>query len=1318
MLGKRIISTLLAVLMLVGSFALVIQAEDSEVITYTKKTNNQVETMDYLNGLTNEGEAVDTPEKKLATMDCRYTANGYELYVDAYSGEVALRNVTTNDILFTNPYSMAREDTYLTNASTGRQQAVSTANKYKLLSQLIVHWVDIKTESPTTYSSFEYAAMRKGQITVNNIRGGIRLEYSIGKEATKLLLPRVILTESFETKVLEPFMVTITEEVAPAEAQEKLLERIDRFGWDEEQDADKIEAYYQQQLELSIDFYEQQLKSAYQKMPYRELADSAFTGEVDLDPEKDGDVELYVMRGEIYDFAETQMNKISLWIDEYTEYTFEDMETDHEAIGYVAKEEIFPVFKMALEYTLDEKGLTVKLPANGLRFDESLARLDYIEVLPYMGAGNTENSGYIFFPDGSGTIFTFEDLIERNVSTTATGKIYGVDYAYHTISSTIKNQEAVRYPVYGIAETDAETNVSRGFLAIVEEGDAMMELSAELPINSYNYNSVKMKLYPRPQDQYRMDSAVAGGSSDMWTVVSARKYTGDVTVRYIMLTDENVAEQTGYAGSYAPSYVGMAKAYREYLLTTGKLGYLNAEDVKEDIPVFIETLGTMETTEKILSVPVDVMTPLTTFKDIQTMRDQLANKGVSNINFVLNGYTKGGLEAPAVPYHLNWENCLEKDLDFEGLLADAKAKGYGIYPDFDFVFASGNKMFDGLSLSKHAAKTIDDRYTSKREYNSTFQTRVGYFQLALSPAYFSRFYEKLSSKYLKYEPIGISVSTMGNYLNSDFDEDEPYNREDSKNFTKEALQYLDSKYSKVMTSGGNAYTWSYVDYIKDIALDSSRYSVASASVPFLGMVLHGSVQYAGSPINMEGNIDYALLKAIENGASLNFILVYQNYDKLKTSEILSQYYSVRYDIWFNDVVSLYNELNAAMKDIQTSSIVDHQFIDGLRVPEDEEILADAAQAVKDAIAEEEALRADQAETERLSLKNARAAILNAIAQFNAADLDKINALFDDYTAKVEALNTALAEEKLTAASGANKVIAAIKNVEKSAATLISYCNNLITHYENAKKSLDFLEGIPGSYAEKEMENLSTSLAACAAEYEIAKEMAAKVLTSVTENFTHFQEVFEVKLNTQKSNFNKSVTSFNTYYKNDKPSKDLESKLNNTKDGVYTRADAFLKYVGQVINNYENMLIKYDVLSKNSVEGDVELQYLETLMEAFAPTYESVKALPDEIVAEVNGLYEKAVERFEEKNYKYSVSAYVNPLLPVEEEDEEDEDTNDVVVNVGPVADTRYQSADNKIVYEKYSNGKAFILNYNNFTVKTVVNDRVYIVGAYDYAIIQ
>ena len=88
---------------------------------------------------------------------------------------------------------------------------------------------------------------------------------------------------------------------------------------------------------------------------------------------------------------------------------------------------------------------------------------------------------------------------------------------------------------------------------------------------------------------------------------------------------------------------------------------------------------------------------------------------------------------------------------------------------------------------------------------------------------------------------------------------------------------------------------------------------------------------------MEGEIDYAILKAIENGASLYFILSYKNTTALKEDEMLSKYYSVRYDIWKDEVIERYTQLNDVMSDVQTKIITSHKFLSGERIPDGDEI---------------------------------------------------------------------------------------------------------------------------------------------------------------------------------------------------------------------------------------------------------------------------------------------------------------------------------------------------------------------------------------------
>ncbi len=913
-----------------------------------------------------EADVFDTPSEKLATMDLRLQQNGYQLYVDEYSGEVACKNLTTEEILFTNPYNIG--------ASTAKGKQLS-----QLMSQILVEYTDKSTGVTTTFSSFEETSLR-GQIKVKNIKNGLRVEYTIGREEAKMLVPRLIERTRFETKIK-----AVIEEALKSEGEVGKLKINKVIKW-----------YVLYDLDMA------DTDVIYDSM----VATLPIVKKMDV----------YAIDEKI---TSVQLAALEMLIKTYIpSYTYEDLDYDHELTEYEGEEQNPPLFKMALEYILGSEGLSVTLPANGLRFDESRYTLENITVLPYMGSGMSPNEGYTFFPDGSGALFDFEELRKLS-STSISGQVYGVDYAYQTITAT--HQETIRYPVFGIVETQHLTKLApdqtvreyeqdRGFVAIITEGDSMAKLtSSHGGKTTHEYHSVQMTYFPRPKDTYNLKDAISSTSNSsgaMWEVVSSRKYTGNYTIKYVMLTDDDVAEQIQHDMGegqtfdyYECTYMGMASAYRDYLESIEVLTPLTEEDVEEDIPLYINTFGAVDTTQKIMSIPVDVTVALTSFDDVSKMYADLANIGITNVNFKLTGYSNGGMSS-TVPYKLDWEKAVGGKKGFNELLKDANEKGYKVFPDFDFVFVSETGMVDGLSLRKHVVKSIDNRYTSRREYSATKQAFVSYFELCLSPAYYEHFYTKLTTNYMKHfkdtdYKTSISVGTLGSELNSDFDEEDPYNREDSKSHTIKAFRYFDENYDYVMTSGGNAYTWKYVDYILDVPLDSSRFIRSSASVPFMGIVLHGYVQFAGTPINMEGNLNYAFLKAIENGASINFLLSYQNTTTLKNHQRLSQYYSIRYDIWFDDVVSTYNELNSLLSDVQLETIVNHEFIDALRVPDLDEAIRDLDAAILESI---------EAEREALNLQ----ALENIQTILNARQLIRINsAAVKAEISKLEGYKTAM-----------------------------------------------------------------------------------------------------------------------------------------------------------------------------------------------------------------------------------------------------------------------------------------------------------------------
>ena len=395
---KRIISLLLAALMMIGAFTMIASAAE-DTPKYTFKTSPTSKTYEYLKKTTNGA----TADAKLKKMDLRLQKDGYRLYVDEYSGEVAVQNVKSGDVLFTNPYDVGYVNT-------------TDVERAKMLSQLAIKFKNVSTGDEKTYYSAnknmlsnktDDAAMGN-DLVVSYIRDGIRVEYSIGTEESRMLLPVWIERSKFEA----------------------LCETMDENGFKE--NVNKLGA-------------KEQLAAFYF------LRDPATGG-------NDAMYNNYPITKEgvaIYTLANTSTRNKRLlegYIKTYApDYTYEEMDADHAEVKYEDNEIAPPLFKLALKYTLDEYGLSVRLPANGIRFDETYYQLEGIDMLPFMGAGDFDNEGYTFFPDGSGAIFDFQECKTYGKNVQISGKVYGQDYAYHTISGT--NQQVVRYPVYGIAES-------------------------------------------------------------------------------------------------------------------------------------------------------------------------------------------------------------------------------------------------------------------------------------------------------------------------------------------------------------------------------------------------------------------------------------------------------------------------------------------------------------------------------------------------------------------------------------------------------------------------------------------------------------------------------------------------------------------------------------------------------------------------------------------------------------------------------------------------------------------------------------------------
>ena len=899
MKAKKLICILLAVLTIISSASVAVLAGESAVESGE----------DFYEYYT---QTFSTQKARVDAMTLMFENDSFKMYFDKRSGEFAIENKATGEYVFSNPYDLNEKSSVSVNLA-----------KNALLSQVLIEYKDTLTGTPAFLSSFGSAAT-EDQLSFKTLTNGVRVEYALGTVEAKRLIPIMIEATRFETLILSVL----------EEAKSRMNEA-------------EVTTYNKMATGVFYRKYDQTTASEIEIELMRESYSCL---------EKNHEMVIYVFQG-----TERSKSQVEKLIRKYCpQYTYDELEYDHELTEYEAQEKELPLFRLAVEYTFDDKGMTATIPAKSIRYNSTNYALLTIVLLPYFGAtsvkdtGNiSRNGGYIFIPDGSGTLLNYyKDDGAVSVGTQSTGTIYGIDFSKVTLPEGTANAENAKIPVFGLTEEYEVTtstsrinrpskteyeSFSRGFVGIITAGETFANITANLgqmawsnlATTSMEYNAVYASFSTTQADTVETGGTLGSGSSMSTTIDT--KYTGNYSVKYIMLSDPNISKKAG-ADTYEPTYVGMANAYRDYLIGGGQLDKLTAAEIESGIPLYVESFGAIKATSSFLTFPITVTTPLTTFEDVKTMMDYFSENGISNQRFILTGFGNGTMTRRYYPTYVKWESKLGGKSGFKKLLSYADTNGYLIYPEYDFMNIQAFKA--GFSMRRYAAKTMSGRYGTFREYSYVYQKFMGFGKENLiSAGALAEIYEKFSKKYNKYNIGALSVKTMGNELNSDFNDKNPITREEAKQYIIEVLASMKEDNDKLLLSGGNAYVFPYATDIIELPLDNSGYAISTYSVPFMGIVLHGYMNYAGSAVNMEGDTKYALLKALENGAGLYFILSYRNTDLVKTSDI-SDYYSMMFDTLQDEVVEYYKALNGAIGDLQNATITAHSFPTAYRMSSD------------------------------------------------------------------------------------------------------------------------------------------------------------------------------------------------------------------------------------------------------------------------------------------------------------------------------------------------------------------------------------------------
>jgi hypothetical protein len=593
-------------------------------------------------------------------------------------------------------------------------------------------------------------------------------------------------------------------------------------------------------------------------------------------------------------------------------YTENDLMADMEASG--VSDAIPIAFVIPLEYRLDGDSLVVSIPTEHV-VEKGGGRISRIQFLRSFGAGGVDEEGYIVLPNGSGSLMYFNN-----------GKTFADDYMQYVYGLDplmqeyiiLGNSEPIRMPFFGIQRTGGNP---QGIFAEIISGDTLADITASVSgkLNSYNF------VYPSFTLRGAMSLTMFGttGSEAELPVVEFGFAQIDIVVRYSFLSGE-------YEG-----YSGMARYARETLTERGVLTPVNAA-AGDDIPLYMSLLGSVAGQQRFLSVGYFGQFPMTTFAQAGEISETLAQQGITNQVINYQGWFNRGYYHD-VPNRVRLVSQLGSRSELESLSQTVEARGGKLFLDVAFqqvTFASRRynwqietSRYYGGGMVAVMGQNCPDCYSNR----ASLGYRETLYNL-LSPKFLGRRVDDFISAFDKFNVTGISLRDLGCDLHSDRKRTEVINREEALEIVLDSFAKLANTDNQLMVSGGNMYSFEFGSDFINVPISHNAVYMVDEEIPFYQMVLAGSANYAGTPINLSSAFDEDAIVArlIEFGASPHFTFTAEASGGLKYTG-KNHVHGATFSNWSDTAVRIYNEVNSMLSLVSGSAIREHEILpDGRR----------------------------------------------------------------------------------------------------------------------------------------------------------------------------------------------------------------------------------------------------------------------------------------------------------------------------------------------------------------------------------------------------
>ena len=549
--------------------------------------------------------------------------------------------------------------------------------------------------------------------------------------------------------------------------------------------------------------------------------------------------------------------------------------------------------KVPVEYYLEDDHFSARVDIKAAEYTDAVLITEY-NVLPYFGAGSWMDNGYLFVPDGSGALISFDG--HQNDSYNYDELVYGDDLSVFSEEVIGLSTQSIRMPVFGIINGD-----DNALFGVVDEGASAASILASPANSGKGYSTASSKLNVKLVSTTTMFSK----SSNLQSIFRLTDDSDDLVnfkVDYYVLNGDNA------------DYTGMANTYRDYLIENELL-------VKNEMSapaLNVDVYGAIDVKANILGFTYRKLQSLTTYEQTIEMADALKKAGINNIALRYKGWANNGITNKTIANDVDLIGLLGGKKGYKALTDYTDNNAIQIYNDVDLTTYTEGK-------TKFACKTaFSEVYYEYQYLRSVYAYDLnGFAKMLLNPQYLV----ENSNKYLKsFKKLGnknLSISDLTDNVYSHLKRGELVYRTKYVTEAKKILETAKKGGLNLAGENSNDYAFKYLDKIYKAPIFSSGYNVLDSEIPFYEIVLHGYIPMTGEPMVQSTDSQVTFLKCVESGMELLWNGIHEQSEILSDSNY-DELYGSTYSLWIDDAAKKYSQYQPLLEKIYDKQIVDHK----------------------------------------------------------------------------------------------------------------------------------------------------------------------------------------------------------------------------------------------------------------------------------------------------------------------------------------------------------------------------------------------------------